>query len=252
MQTAEFSGEGVEANAAEPADDAHSDEQEAEHDPVTASDGSGKSLGDGILQPEIIGAGAAAAAVAAAAAGVSSALHSKPETKPETITAADSSSAQMLDKSHLDGAPAVHQQSESCKHPFSFTLHCHSLRLWDTDLTFIAPAVDREAPTQKLDQSPPNNSATVATKPNTTIEAPENAEPAPESSSNARDQLNPDSTGNANEEEARPTSQNRSVAAVSLNSPSDNWLKAFLRTVFVGFFGTIFSPFRRRSGKAGQ
>jgi hypothetical protein len=211
---------------------------------------------DSSLTPEILGAGAAAAAIGVAAVGVSSVLHKEPEAKHTDSTIPATHEAPSNDNADNE-APAAEQPTEDCKPtPFS-TSHNVSVPSFEADPVLTALAGDREALLHKLNQ-PSTDQLTAAaaehtaTKNDKQTRVENEAEPTAESSPKAVDQLSPETakTSNANEEDARPVSQNRSVTAVSLNSASDNWLKAFFRTVFVGFFGTIFSPFRRRGKSA--
>jgi hypothetical protein len=213
-----------------------------------------ESAKESILTPEILGAGAAAAAAAGiAAVGVSSLLHKEPKDEPTEPTVPATTEVSTDDKTD-NKAPAAEPQAEDCKPtPFS-TSHNVSVPSFEADPVLTALAGDREALLHKLNQ-PSTDQLTTLTQPTNNdkqARVENEAEPTAESSQRATDQLSPENaaTSNSNEEDARPVSQNRSVTAVSLNSASDNWLKAFLRTVFVGFFGTIFSPFRRRGKSA--
>jgi hypothetical protein len=110
---------------------------------------------------------------------------------------------------------------------------------FETDPTLAALAGDRDALLNKLNQ-PSTDQLGAASTDKTAQPA---AEPTQETTepSKPSDALAPKN----NDDEARPASQNRSVTAVSLNNAPDSWLKAILRSVFSGFFGAIFSPFRR-------
>jgi hypothetical protein len=111
---------------------------------------------------------------------------------------------------------------------------------FETDPILAALAGDRVALLNKLNQ-PSTDQLTAASADKTAQPTAEPTQESTESSSKPSDALAPKN----NDDDARPASQNRSVTAVSLNNAPDSWLKAILRSVFAGFFGAIFSPFRR-------
>ena len=157
----------------------------------------------------------------------------KAETQPQ-VPAADAQPA--------DGKPT----------PF-YLSHQQSAISFETDPALAALAGDREALLSKLNQPSTDQLSTATQQP--TVESAAESQPAAEASkgttepaanvSDAKPATDSTLTPKDNDEDARPASQNRSVTAVSLNGAPDSWLKAILRTVFVNFFGAIFSPFRR-------
>jgi hypothetical protein len=197
------------------------------------------------LTAEVLGAGAAAAATATGIA-VAAAVHQSHE-EAENQTEAKTESE----------APAAEVQPEDSKPLLSVPAYNASVPSFEADSVLAALVGDGEALLQKLNQpstdqltSITNIQAPPAQRPVETqqTKAVPESEPATESSQKAAapapvpEQLTPPTTTTDNgDEDARPTSQSRSVAALSINNASDNWLKALLRTVFKSV-GRMFRP----------
>jgi hypothetical protein len=213
-----------------------------------------ESAKDSDVTAEVIGAGAAAAVAGVAAVSAASALHKEPESTPAPEAKQESTATESKDEpAEAKAETEVPEDSRdnSKLQPYAVSTNNVSVPSFEADPDLAALAVDREALLSKLNQPSTDQLATMTSEqPQTSAAAKqpeaETEEPAQKSTEPAS-QLAPETaaSNNVNEEDARPASQNRSVTAVSLNSAPDNWLKAFLRTVFVGFFGTIFAPFRR-------
>ncbi|KAJ5638471.1 hypothetical protein N7528_000861 [Penicillium herquei] len=205
-------------------------EQAAQDEPVE------ESTKETVLTPEVLTAGVAAAAAATGVAAIAAVHHSHENAAKETESE----------------SPAAEAQPEDCKPLLPIPSHNASVPSLEADPVLAALAGDGEALLHRLNQ-PSTDKLTAATTAQSSTADDKKAQAVPETQPTAESSKQPEATPNTLEptpgtsanndgnEDARPTSQSRSVTALSMNNAPDNWLKVLLRTVFKSI-GRIIRP----------